>query len=168
MITASATGWGWGGEGAGKKKKNSPNSSPARRFQMQIPRREMDGLLPLLLPPLSWIFLRRTRSARSCQEGGGGGARGGARAGVRARRRSGCCAKSPHSGSGRCRSLGGSGSRHAQRCLPAPAARPPGPAQRALSASSAPAHSPPRPLSGRAPARSLAPDPASEPPRGAG
>lgn len=161
MITDSATGWGWGGEGAGKKK-NSPNSPPARRFQMQIPRLEMDGLLPLLLPPLSWIFLRRTRSARSCQEGGGGGARGGARAGVRARRRSGCGAKSPHLGSGRCQSLGGSGSRHAQRCLPAPAAdppllpaaRPPGPAQCALSASSAPAHSPSLRTRGRSLSRS--------------
>lgn len=120
------------GGGRGGRWKKFPKLASSSALPMQIPRREMDGLLPLLLSPLLWIFLRRTRSAPSCQEGGGGVKRGGAHARVRARRRSGFLAESPHSGSGRCWSLSSSRvlprtalSAGARRRPPAPPPLPP-------------------------------------------
>lgn len=163
MITASTTRWGWGGEGAGK---NSPNSPPVPRFQMQIPRGEMDGLRPLLLSPLLSIFLRRTRWARSCQEGGGGGVRGGARAGVRACRLSGFPARSPRWGCGRCRSLSGSPGRPRTALSAGARRRPASPPRRPPAAPARPR----RPVSS-SPALALSPSlrtRAPEPPVAAG
>lgn len=124
---------------------------------MQIPRREMDGLQPLLLSPLLWIFLRRTLSAPSCQEGGGGGARGGARAGERARRLSSFLAKSPHWGSGRCLNISGSRGRPqpalsagARRLSPSPPSLLPVRAGPSAPSPSPLPRSPSRPLSGSA------------------